>query len=458
MTVYSRFAERVVYPLGDAAMHTGVMKYLSDLEKSQWWSPDELTELQNRKLRALVEHACRNVPYYRRVFAERGLSAGDIRTVEDLPRLPILTKDLVRRNSDDLMARDFRRWRPSPESSSGSTGEPLRYYTSLDARSIGWAGAFRSWRWAGYRMGDRRVTMAGTALIPSRPPSLLQRLRWSAERNLPLSAVHLDQDTMALYARRLRRYRPQFLRGYATALYLFADYLGRQGISIPGVKAVFTTAEMLPAGYRRTIESQFACPVFDQYGCIEGGPQALECATREGYHITMEKSVMEFVDRDGKPAGKDTPADIIATDLHNYAMPFIRYAVGDRAVPGGRRCSCGRGLPLIRSLEGRTTDVITLDNGVALSGVAVTGMFSFCKVKQFQVVQTGGNSLLARVVPGEGYSWADTDFFTGLIRSHVGQDVEIKVEHVDEIAPTKAGKHEFIISRLSRQSPAGPGC
>ncbi len=445
MTVYSKITQHVVYPLGDAVLRTNVMKYMDALERSQWWSLDELVEMQNTKLRALVAHAYRNVPYYRRVMDERGLSVAEIRTVDDLPRLPVLTKDLVRQNYADLKARGFRRWHPSLETSSGSTGKPLQYYTTMDARSIGWAATFRSWKWAGYRLGDKRVTMAASALLPERP-SVAQRLRWFAERNVPLSAVHLTRETMASHARRIEQYRPRFIRGYPTALYLFADYLRSQGRCLQGVKAAFTTAEMLPLSYRRTIENQFGCQVQDQYGCIEGAAKAIECASHQGYHIAAELTKMEMVDSDGKAAGPGKPADILATDLHNYAMPFIRYAVGDRAVLSESRCSCGRGLPVIKSLEGRTTDVIRFDNGVALSGVAITGIFSFCQVKQFQVVQTAGSRLLVKVVKGDGYTQTDTDLYTGLLRSHAGQDVEIAVEYVDDIPTTKAGKHRFVIS------------
>lgn len=256
----------------------------------------------------------------------------------------------------------------------------------------------------------------------------------------------MTEDGMALYADRIARYRPAFIRGYPTALYVFADYLRTKSLYLRGVKAVFTTAEMLLPEHRRSIESQFGCSVFDEYGCNDGGVQAYECAMHKGLHITAEKVIVESVDAAGQPSTPGTPGDVVATDLHNYAMPFVRYAVGDRAVFNERPCPCGRGLPLIDSLEGRTTDVIKFDNGVILSGPAVTLVFRGCNVKQYQVVQTAGNSLLVKVVKGEEYGQADADHFTSVLRSHIGQDTEIVVQCVDEIAATRAGKHRFIIS------------
>lgn len=160
----------LVYPLGDAILRTNVLGYLASLERTQWWSRDKLVELQNRKLCSLIDHAYNNVPYYRRIFDERGLSVQDITTVDDLPKLPVLTKDLIRLNITDLMPRDARRWRPRPYSSSGSTGEPLRYYTSMDALAMVTASTFRGQSWAGCRLGERRVILGGSSLVPSKPP------------------------------------------------------------------------------------------------------------------------------------------------------------------------------------------------------------------------------------------------------------------------------------------------
>jgi phenylacetate-CoA ligase len=444
--MYTTLAKHVIYPLADVALRTNATRYLDALEETQWWPYERLMELQNHKLRSLVEHAYSSVPYYRRVLDERGLLPGDIRSIEDLPKLPVLTKDLIRQHFDELTADNLKRWRPLLDSSSGSTGNPLRYYITMDAVSMAWAGVYRSWRWAGYELGDKRVTLAGTSLVPGESPPLKKRIRWFLERDMRLSAVDMDSGSMSTYAGKVRRYQPRFIRGYPSAIFAFADHLRRNGVTDIKPEAVFCTAEMLLPHYRDAIEKQFGCRVFDQYGAYDGGVQAAECSTHEGYHMSVEKVVMELVGEDGTPVPPGSAGEILATDLHNYAMPFIRYAVGDRAVLGSSPCSCGRSLPLIKSLEGRTTDIIRFDNGIILSGPAVTLIFKDCNIKQYQVVQTAGSSLLVKVVKGELYRQSDTDHFTRVIRSHVGPDVEIAVEFVDDIATTKAGKHRFIVA------------
>lgn len=201
--MYSAIARHIFFPIGEAFLGTRMLKYLKELEETQWWSPAQLQELQNRKLRALVEHAYENVPYYHRLFKDRGLTDKDIQTVEDLQKLPILTKDIIRQNLSDLIARDSNRRRPFLNATSGSTGEPLKFYIDMEVTSISWAVMFRGWEWAGYELGDKRATIAGSSLVPDKSPSLVNRLRWLSERNRPFSAVHMDKEAMVSYARRV---------------------------------------------------------------------------------------------------------------------------------------------------------------------------------------------------------------------------------------------------------------
>jgi len=438
-----------LYPLGEAFLGTRMLKYLEQLEQTQWWSPEQFRELQNTKLRALVKYAYENVPYYQRLFTERGLTDNDIQTVDDLQKLPVLTKDIIRRNFSDLKATDRQKRRPFLNATSGSTGEPLKYYIDMEVTSINWAGTFRGWEWAGYKPGDKRATLAGSSLVPDSSPSLVKRLRWLGERDRPFSAVHMDDKRMALYAEKIAAYKPRFLRGYPSAIYTFASYFQKTNDTTIRPAAIFTTAEMLLPQYREVIEKQFGCRVFDQYSCYDGGAQAMECSEHSGFHISAEKVIMEFVDEDKKPAPSGCSGEILATDLHNYTMPLIRYAVGDKGTLSARQCPCGRGLPLMESLEGRTTDLIVFSNGVTLLGPALTLVFKDCHIKQYQVIQEAKDKLVIKVIKAEYYSDKDTEYFLGVIRAHAGEGIDIEVQFVDEIPLTKAGKWKFIISHVS---------
>lgn len=449
--MYSIIAKHILYPIGETFLGTKMLRYLKELEETQWWSLERLQELQNEKLRALIKHAYENVPYYRRIFEERGLTDKDIQTVEDLPKLPVLTKNDIRQNFADLIAKDSSKRKPFLNATAGSTGEPLKYYIDMEVASISWAGMLRGWEWAGYKLGDKRATIAGSSLVTDKP-AFNKRARNLIERNLKLSALDMSKERMASYTIKITSYKSKFLRGYPSAIYVFAEFLREKGINSIQPKAIFTTAEMLLPQHREVIEKQFGCKVFDQYGCYDGGLQAMECSEHCGFHISVEKVIMEFVDEDNKPVPAGCSGEILATDLYNYTMPFIRYAVGDMGVFADEQCSCGRGLPLMKSLEGRTTDLIVFNNGVTLSGPALTLVFKDCHIRQYQVIQEAKDKLVIKVIKAEHYSDRDTEHFLGIIKAHAGEGVEIETYFVDEIPTTKAGKWRFIISKITEET------
>ncbi|AKG53563.1 putative capsular polysaccharide biosynthesis protein [Dehalogenimonas sp. WBC-2] len=445
--MYPIIAENIVYPLGDLIFQTSVIKYFHWLQKTQWWSPEQLKDLQDRKLRTLITHAYNKAPYYKKLFSNLGLMPSDIQTTEDLSKLPVLTKEDIRTHFDELKAADFDSHKPIPNATGGSTGEPLRYYISKDVSSINWASMYRGWSWAGYGFGDKRATLAGSSLIPGQSPSMFTRMRSAVERNLPLSAVHLNKEILSSYATRLASYKPDFLRGYPSAIYTMADYLKHTNIDTIKPKAIFTTAEMLLPNHREAIESQFGCKVFDQYGAYDGGGQAMECELHQGFHITVEKAIMEILDVKGNTSPPGESGRIVVTDLHNYAMPFIRYEVGDIGIMSNQPCACGRSLPLLKSIEGRTTDIIKFSNGVTIAGPAVTLMFKDREVKQYQLVQEAHNELTVSIVKNNNYTDVDTNKLLGVLKHHTGSGIHIHINFCDHIPNEPNGKYKFIIQK-----------
>jgi len=253
---------------------------------------------------------------------------------------------------------------------------------------------------------------------------------------------------MNLYIKKIRQFKPEFIRGYPSAMYVFAEHLKEARIDDIKPKAIFTTAEVLYPIQRKAIESQFGCRVFDGYGARDGGPNAMECSEHTGLHVSVEGVVIEFVE-DNETVSFGESGRMLCTDLFNYAMPFIRYAVGDVGTPTKELCPCGRGLPLIKSIAGRTTDIIKLGNGTVLSGPAFTLLFKEFDIEQYQIVQTAKNRLLIKIVRGINYTEKDTDYISNIIKSHAGQDVEVNIKLVDSIPAAKSGKRLFFISKVS---------
>lgn len=261
-------------------------------------------------------------------------------------------------------------------------------------------------------------------------------------------AINLRKEILEIYAKKMIEFEPKFIRGYPSSIYFFADFLKEKGVDLIRPRAVLTTAEMLLPYQRKLIEEVFQCDVFDGYGAFDGGTAALECEEHCGYHMAVEKVVMEFVDEDGNPVAEGEDGRIIATDLFNYAMPFIRYDTGDMGAYSIEECSCGRKLPLMKKILGRTTDILRFSNGAVLSGPSFTLIFKDFDIKQYQVVQTDDDSMVVKIIKGKTYSEKDTENIYRVLKNAVGDEVEVKFEFVDYISPTKSGKWKIVISQV----------
>ncbi|GAH62041.1 unnamed protein product, partial [marine sediment metagenome] len=260
-------------------------------------------------------------PYYRRIFKERGLRPEDIETIADLERLPILTREDVRNNFADLIARNYDKKKMKIFSTGGTTGEPLRYYHPKDS---GWTlGAYwRGMRWYGVDMGDKHVSIGGHAFNPTIMSRLASKVEGILKRYKSHSAFEMSPAKMKHLVNQCRKSKPKYLRGYPSALYIFAKYIMGEEIHDIRPRAVITTAEKLYEYQREAIGQAFDCNVFEYYGCGEVLSVAYECPEHHGLHIATEKVVIETV-RDGKNVPTGEKGVILLTDLDNYVMPFI---------------------------------------------------------------------------------------------------------------------------------------
>jgi len=424
------------------------LMYFSWLQRTQWLPRSRLEEIQRKRLRLLLEHAFRNVPFHHKMFKANGLKPSDIKSAEDLLKLPIVTKDDIRNNFQEFLSRNFRRYGPISNSTSGSTGEPFRYY--LDRKSVGIARAalWRGWGYAGYRFGDKVAVLAGLSLGSRLQQSLGRATKKVFDRVMYFPAVNLRRGILKAHAEKMLGFNPKFIRGYPSSLYFFANFLEKEKIEGIYPKAVITTAEMLFPYQRSLLEKVFRCDVFDGYGAYDGGTGAFECENHSGYHMAMEKVVMEFCDDDGNRVSEGEKGRIIATDLFNYAMPFIRYDTGDVGIYSSEECSCGRKLPLMKQVLGRTTDMLRFSNGAVLSGPSLTVIFKDFDFKQFQLVQERDDLLLVRVIKGKTFVDEDIRRLHRILEDVIGEGVEIRFEFVNFISSTKSGKWKFIISHV----------
>ena len=436
--------------MGDIFLRMSVSRYMKFFEKSQMWSYEQIEKHQNRKLRQLIIHVYENIPFYHNLFRKLEIYPEDIKSSKDLKRLPILTKEDIINDFSAFQATNIKQFGPIQRRTGGTTGKPFRYYMDRDSLSASWAINFRGWSWSGYKYGDKIVTIAGSSLVPNEKASFKKRIRSFMERNYGFSGAHLSNEIMGVYATQIQKINPEFLRGYPSSIFSFAKFIQKENIRTIKPRAVFVTAEVLYPHVRKFIESTFDCPVFNYYGCGDGGANANECKEHTGFHISCDRTIMEFVDleNNGERVSTGERGEIILTDLHNYAMPFIRYSPADTGVLSSETCSCGRVLPLLKDIEGRTTDIIEFSNGISLSGPAFTLVFKDFNIDYYQLIQKKRDKLIIRLMVGKNYTQEESKKILEIMRYHCGEGVELELEFVDTIPTTKNSKFKFIISEI----------
>jgi len=447
--MYAALFRSVLLPLYETHLRgRETLSALAELEQSQWRRPEEIAEISFRRMLDALEHAERNVPFYRRRFAEYGVSARKVKAPEDLASFPILTKDDVRKHRRELLAETH--VGPLHESSTGgSTGEPMRF--SLDHRTYERrvAAAIRSDRWAGAELGEKELHVWGLPLAENRwSAAVIKRDAHAAlMRRKFVSTFHLRADRLGDTVREIAAFEARVVVGYTMPLYLLARAALQQGIAIPPPRGVVTAAEKLHEHQREVIERAFGAPVFERYGCREVMLIGAECEQHEGLHMNAEGVFVELY-RGDKPAPMGTPGEVLLSDLHNRAMPLLRFRNEDVAIAKPGVCSCGRGLPLLGSVEGRSLDLIVGEGDRIVAGEVFPYMFKDLPVEQYQARQRADRSVIVRVVPGPGFEPETAKLVETRLRGVLGEAAPLSVEIVREIPLTPSGKFRVAVSEV----------
>ena len=432
----------VLFPIMERKSGTEIQQCLRKLEKSQWFTRAEIERNQEQKLQALIRHAYKNVPYYHHIFRERGIRPEDIKTKADLGKIPLLTKDIIRNHFDELVAVNIPDSQRIAVHSSGSTGEPMKYYIDKATYSAGWAQTFRCWGWAGYRLGEPYVKIS---LNPRN--SLYKKSQDILMNTKYIYASGITEANISQKISEIKQFNPKIIRGYASYLYLLAKNMEKNGITYSGA-TLATTGDMLYPGYRKSLEQQFNCKVFDGYGG-EGTTAAFECEAHEGLHICEEDVLVEFLSNNEKAAPGEL-ANIVLTNLNNYAMPFIRYDIRDLGTYSDDVCSCGRKMALMKSIEGRDADIVVTPGGDYLVVQFFTVLFKYFEgVDQFQIVQESLNELRVKIIRNEKFRETELTQIHDKIQERMGTSVKIRIEFVEDIPLYgRSGKRRFVISHV----------
>ncbi len=454
MGLYNPLARHVFAPALDIARGTRTMRSLSELEESQWWSAERLQQLQSDRLRRLVAHAYSHVPYYRQLMHERGLSPGDIGSASDLCKLPVLTKEIIRANTELLLAEGFPHHELIAGTTGGSTGTPLRFFSSRESRyTRGLARSLRAIEWAGVYLGDSKVRVTKKRMDGSVLGQVSERIHDVFTRETFIDSLSFSHRTLPAIVKRIRKLKPRCLIGYASAICIIAEYILESGSAVPEVGTVVVGGEQLFEPQRELLATVFDVQPFSKYSSFENFDIAMECEAHMGMHVAAEDLIVEIVDADGEPVSPGSPGRLLVTNLHEYGLPLIRYDTDDESSFIEGPCPCGRELPLISNVIGKTGDVIYTPSGKRLSPLTLgSSNLAPLGIKRFQFIQEKVDHVVVRIVPGTELSTTGAEELSANVERHfsrvLGDDVWVEILVVDRIEPTPAGKHLFLISKV----------
>jgi phenylacetate-CoA ligase len=443
MELGALLAERIFVPFYERrwGIHPG--RLTAELRASQYDSADSIAAKQWLRLRDLLVVAARECPFYRERFARLGIESAAIADPSDLQRLPILTKDDLRAHGPELIREGLRREELFHKRTGGSTGVPVHVYWDAAAHRFKRALVKRHDDWAGYHLGMRMAALWGDT--DKRYPWRERVFKTLCERTLYLDTLQMDERRLTAFVRQLRAARPTILMGHAHSIYFFTQFIVEKGHDDVGFDGIISTAETLLPSERAAIEARFGNVVFDRYGCEELSLIASECEAHAGLHVAAEGLWVELIDGDG-----ERPARLVVTDLINRAMPLIRYEVGDLAFVASGRCACGRGLPRLERIVGRTTDILFAPDGRRISGVSILDTFVIHVpgVRQAQLVQEELDHVTLRVVADSNYDQASAARLARTVQEVFGPRMRHTLLLVDSIEPTPRGKFQFTICKL----------
>ena len=452
-SAYTALVSGVLFPLHERLKGHSTRAVRAALERSQWWPRERIEALQASRLSTLVRHAAAHVPYYRQRFAATGVDAASVRHARDLAGLPLLTKQDIRAAGDALRADDAGSLTRS--NTGGSSGEPLTFFLGRERVSHDVAAKWRATRWWGVDIGDPELVIWGSP-IELGAQDRVRLLRDHLFRTRLVSAFDLSARRLDEIVERIRAARPRMLFGYPSALARIAQHAEASGVRLAdaGIAVAFVTAERLYDDQREAIARVFGCRVANGYGGRDAGFLAHECPAG-GMHLTAEDVVVEILDAEQRPVAAGQSGEIVVTHLASRDYPFIRYRTGDHGVLDDAACPCGRGLPLLREIQGRATDFVVAADGTVMHGLALIYVVrALDGIRAFKIVQESRTLTRVLVVPNERYTDAVATALVSGFRQRLGSGVEVRVERVDAIAPERSGKFRYIVSHAAAADAA----
>jgi phenylacetate-coenzyme A ligase PaaK-like adenylate-forming protein len=431
---------------------------LAFMREKQWLPAEQVKVIQQQRLEKLLLHAHQHVPYYTRLFDDIGLVQAGKLHIHKFSDLPILDKPTIRANFQALTSDEATQLKAYENRTSGSTGEPLVFLQDLDGVRISGGAVLRLfYEWHGIEIGDKEIKLWGSeADIFHEATFNLETVREWLSGIKTLNAFRMTPERMREYIKTMNSYRPKLLRGYSANLYELALFAEEKKLIIEPQEVLISSAGTLYDSLRQKMESIYGCPVYNHYGSREMHNMAMECPDGR-LHLSTFTHVFEVLDDNNIPCPPNVEGDLVVTSLTNYAMPLIRYRIGDRAALSNDLCTCGRGLPLMAKLSGRKVECLLSKEGQIVPGEYFIYLLAVHldnnPIDKYQVIQDDYEDIRFRLVlrsnrQMEAITQAEIEAKTRLV---MGENSRITFEYVDDIPPTASGKYFYTICNIREQ-------
>jgi len=439
--------EGIAWPALPAPAVANRLALMQQLEQSQWWPPDVLRDWQFRQLGLLCSHALKTSPFYRKRLGGAGLRAGRRLNQKLWAQIPLLTREDIQDAGDDLLSTKVpaNHGQRAKTTTSGSTGKPVTVVKTGLGQVYWESVTLRNHIWQRRDLTKKLAVIRSLAAGKASYPRGVSSRSWGggAAAAFPTGpAAVLNVDTsIAEQARWLQRQDPDYLLTLPTNLLDLANACIDKDIKLPRLRDVGSLGGVLMPRVRAACRAAWDVGVVDIYSAQEVGYIALQCPDHEHYHVQSETCLVEILDSDNRPCEPGQTGRVVVTPLHSFAMPLLRYDIGDYAEVG-EACSCGRGLPVLRRIIGRTRNMLIMPGGERVTPTFINDWFEGFPVRQFQAIQRSHRDLEIKIVPLRAFTEAEERRVKDLVAERLGTQFQVSLTYHEEIARGPGGKFE----------------
>lgn len=443
----SKFGEKIrlgfILPLAEKVQGTNATYWYKQIQIMKSWSKEQVRDWQDAHLRDFIRHAYEHTVYYRNLFDSLGLKPEDIQHAEDLKKLPIITKDIIRTHYDELVADDIASMKYRENTTGGTTGNPMRFLCNEDVWGYVTAAKIDGWKQIGYRYGDKFAAL-GSSSILNLKPSLARRIYDRIRCEYGYNSLSLSDEKCATYIEDMRKKGIHYVYGYASAVYILAKYAKDHNVDVSFVRGAYTTSENLTDVYRKTIEETFHCLVMDTYGARDAGVTAYEVVP--GKYPLCYCVIPEIVDKIAPDTGT-----FLTTCFLNNAFPLIRYDFGD--VVTIQKEDPNFNTAVLTKIIGRKSDVLHLDNGKVLTSPGFTILMNKFDVVAYNIQKISGTEVKLQIQPVEGkWDKQQEQTLSKEMQKIVGDGCSFSIEYVDHFEEGKNGKRRYFMNDCSKNN------